>query len=96
MSTTGGMDTVREDIQNKVENVKDMMGKHSEKVVNQAIGNIQNQISAFGNQLEEYLDSIDADIQGYKFSVEKVDNGLNIDVLFKAKIKAQRESTKKE
>jgi predicted phage gp36 major capsid-like protein len=95
MSTrpTTDMETVTKDIQSKVDDIKGMVGKQSQKV-NLVVENIQKQISDFGNQIKEYLNRIDADIQGYKFSVQRVPNGLDIDLLFKATIKGQKESLK--
>jgi hypothetical protein len=36
--------------------------------------------------IAEYLNNINADIENYRFAVEKTDNGLTIDVMFKATV----------
>jgi hypothetical protein len=44
---------------------------------------------SFGNQIQEYLDSVDANIEKYKFSIEKADGGIAVDVAFKAMVKGK-------
>lgn len=50
------------------------------------------QIQAYGKQIGDYLKSIDADVRDYRFAVEKTENGLTIDVAFKASIKSSRDT----
>lgn len=49
--------------------------------------NIKSAMANYGNQIQEYLDKINANVQNYKFTVEKSANGgLSIDLEFKATI----------
>jgi hypothetical protein len=50
---------------------------------------IQNQLQTYGNQIGDYLKTMNANVEDYRFSVEKIDNGLTVDVRFKATIKQQ-------
>ncbi len=56
------------------------------KELNQSVDAVRNQLVTYGNQIQEYLSSIDAKVENYKFSVEKTPNGLSIDCEFKATI----------
>ncbi len=53
----------------------------------ESLSSMQDQIQNYNNQVSDYLKTIDTDIQDYKFSVEKVDEGIAINVMFKAIIK---------
>jgi hypothetical protein len=49
--------------------------------------NVKSQLTKYGSQIQEYLKSINANVENYKFSVEKGDNGaLSIDLEFRATI----------
>jgi hypothetical protein len=48
---------------------------------------IRGQIAKYGQQINEYLGKIDANIDTYKFSVEKSAGGMTVDVAFRATIK---------
>jgi hypothetical protein len=78
-----------QDIKNKV---SDTMTASQQKV-SQSLDTVQNQLAVYGNQIREYLNGMQADIEGYRFAVEKVDNGLTVDVLFKATIKGNQNTT---
>jgi hypothetical protein len=54
--------------------------------VGQSIDSIRTQLSSYGNQIQEYLKNVNAQVEDYKFSIEKRDNGLSIDIEFKATI----------
>ncbi|MFI5420381.1 MAG: hypothetical protein ACHQ1H_05390 [Nitrososphaerales archaeon] len=56
------------------------------KELSQSADAVRNQLVSYGNQIQEYLSSIDAKVENYKFSVEKTANGLSIDCQFKAMI----------
>jgi hypothetical protein len=57
--------------------------------VKDSFTNIQSQLQTYGNQIGEYLKTMNANVEDYRFSVEKIDNGLTVDVRFKATIKQQ-------
>jgi hypothetical protein len=63
---------------------KDLSANMGEK-----LGNIQDQLATYGVQIQDYLKSVKAEISDYKFAVEKNENGLGIDVRFKAQVKMQ-------
>jgi len=50
------------------------------------------QLISFGNQIHEYLGKVDANIENYKFSVEKLEDGIAIDVAFRATLKGAKKS----
>jgi len=48
---------------------------------------VKDQLAKYGNQIQEYLKSINANAENYKFSVEKSGSGaLSIDLEFRATI----------
>jgi hypothetical protein len=47
------------------------------------------QMVQFGNEIQEYLTRLEANVEGYKFSVEKRGEGLEVEVEFKALIHAK-------
>jgi hypothetical protein len=57
--------------------------------VKDSFTNIQSQLQTYGNQIGEYLKTMNANVEDYRFAVEKIDNGLTVDVRFKATIKQQ-------
>ena len=68
-------------------NTKDLSANTGEK-----LGNIQDQLATYGTQIQDYLKGVKAEISDYKFAVEKNENGLDIDVRFKAQVKMQETS----
>ena len=66
--------------------------KNLPSTVTQSIGNIQDQIATYGAQLQDYLKNVKADISDYKFAVEKIEGGLDIDFRFKAQVKVSNPS----
>jgi hypothetical protein len=54
-----------------------------------SFSNIQSQLQSYGNQIGEYLKTMNANVEDYRFAVEKIENGLTVDVRFKATIKQQ-------
>lgn len=51
-----------------------------------ALEEIRKQMTGFGNQLLEYFDHIQAQVENYKFTVEKHGEGVEVEVQFKAHI----------
>jgi hypothetical protein len=47
---------------------------------------VRHQLVTYGNEIEEYLKRVDANVEGYKFSVEKRGEGIEVEVEFKALI----------
>jgi len=46
-------------------------------------------LTSFGTQIQEYLDKVDANVENYKFSIEKTNGGIAVDVAFKAIVKGK-------
>ena len=40
----------------------------------------------YGSEIQQYLKNVDARVDGYRFSVEKQGDGLEVEVQFKANI----------
>jgi conjugal transfer/entry exclusion protein len=57
--------------------------------VGQSIDSIKDQLSEYGNQIQQYLKNVNATVEDYKFSIEKKENGLAIDIEFKASIQGK-------
>ena len=72
--------------------VTDAMNTQNQKM-KENFTNIQNQLQTYGTQIGDYLKTINANVEDYRFAVEKIDNGLTVDVRFKATIKQQGTTT---
>jgi hypothetical protein len=80
------------DIKDKANEMKTKMTtavSTSQAKMKDSFSTIQNQLQTYGNQIGDYLKTMNANVEDYKFAVEKIDNGLTVDVRFKATIKAQ-------
>jgi hypothetical protein len=60
--------------------------KNSENRI--SLDDAKNHLASFGNQIQEYLGKIGANIENYKFSIEKTKDGLAVDVAFRAILKS--------
>jgi len=45
---------------------------------------VKQHLSNYSNQVQDYLDKVDAKIDGFKFTLEKHGEGLTIDLSFRA------------
>ena len=52
----------------------------------------KNQLLSFSNQIQDYLNRIHANVEGYKFSIEKTNQGFSIDCKVKATLQMKEES----
>ena len=57
----------------------------SEKL-NESLERARDQLLTYGSQIQEYLEKVEANVDGYKFSVERQDDGLSIDIAFRATV----------
>ncbi len=48
--------------------------------------NVKTQLATYGGQIQDFLSGMKADIEQYKFLVEKRGDGLAVDIEFKATI----------
>jgi hypothetical protein len=63
----------------------ELKGRHEkEEKTDTSMDAIMNHLNNYGNQLREYLDHVEAKVEGYKFAVEKKENGVTIDASFRA------------
>ncbi|MGI0090399.1 MAG: hypothetical protein ACREBS_01695 [Nitrososphaerales archaeon] len=69
-------------------NVSDATRQASQKA-NESMSNVQQQLMTYGNQIQQLLNTVAANIEDYRFTVEKIEDGLKIDVAFKATIRAK-------
>jgi hypothetical protein len=72
-------------IQKATENLGKDVHAQTEKI-NESMDNAKQQLISYGNQIQEYLGEIDAKIDTYKFSIEKHDEGLTVDIVFRATV----------
>ncbi len=87
----------------KVQDVKDktteMKNTASENVKqwsqnqSKSLDDAKQQLITYGSQIQEYLGKINAKVETYKFSVEKMENGLSVDIAFKATIQSSVSTT---
>ena len=49
-----------------------------------SLENVRRQMVQFGQEIEQYLGRVEANVEGYKFTVEKRGDGLEVEVEFKA------------
>jgi hypothetical protein len=69
-----------------------MENKNDNKPIPISLEDARAKLSSLGTQIQEYLDKVDANIETYKFSVEKTEGGLAVDVSFKATVKGKQTS----
>ena len=70
--------------------------QQSSEKINDSLEGVKEQLLSFGSQIQEYLGKVDANVDGYKFSIEKQGDGLLIDIAFRAKVypRTSKHSTK--
>ena len=68
-------------------------GEKDGKNLGENLDDVKRQLLVYENQIKDYLDNIEAHVEGYKFSIEKQGDALVIDIALKAKI--QLESSKR-
>ena len=76
-------------IQNMDEKPMSTIGTEKEMHVHEhrmALEDVRKEMMHFGNQLHEYFDSVQAEVENYKFVVEKHGEGIEVEVEFKANI----------
>jgi hypothetical protein len=62
------------------------MSRHEKDEAHVSIDSVRNQITSYEHKIREYLEKLDANVEAYKFSVEKAGDGLVIDISFRATI----------
>jgi hypothetical protein len=63
-----------------------------DKMMSANLEGVGDQISTYARQLKGYLENLDAKIDSYRFSIQKEDNGMTIELNLKTTIKPKRKS----
>ncbi len=87
MATTN-TDNLSESKKNANSSVQDK-AKNSD----QPVAAVKQQLTDIGSQFKEYLNKVDTKIDGYKFSIEKHNDGLTVDFSFRATIRPKDTKT---
>lgn len=62
----------------------------------ETLKNVRSEMLSFGKQIHEYLEHIRADVDDYKFVVERHGDGIEIEVRFKAYVHPSKIATANE
>lgn len=57
------------------------------KILRFDVEDVRKEIHTLGSQIQEYLDHFQAEVENYKFTVEKNGNGLEVEVNLRALIR---------
>jgi len=69
------------------------MRKMPEAQEHRSLEKVRTQILAYEHQIKEYLEEIDANVEYYKFGVEKHGDGVTVEVSVKATIRPKHKTT---
>jgi hypothetical protein len=47
---------------------------------------IKNQLATYAAEIQEFLRNVNANVEDYKFSIKKSENGMSVDIAFKANV----------
>jgi hypothetical protein len=75
------MSTLGTEKETKHEHEHGHEGSHEHRL---EMEDVRKQITSFGNQIHEYFDHVQAEVENYKFTVEKHGDGIEVEVQFKA------------
>ena len=62
------------------------------KNLGENLEDMKRQLLVYENQVKDYLEDIEAHVDGYKFSIEKQGDALIVDIALKAKIQLKSSS----
>jgi hypothetical protein len=79
------MTTAMEKTSEAVENVSKSVHHQTEKL-NDSLDGVKKQLVSYGDQIQEYLGEVDAKVDSWKFSIEKQNEGLTVDIAFRATV----------
>ncbi|MHB1869125.1 MAG: hypothetical protein ACYCPP_09300 [Nitrososphaerales archaeon] len=77
--------TITEKVTDMRRNAGENLQESSDKL-NESLESVKEQLLTYGSQIQEYLGKVNANIDGYKFSIEKQGDGLLIDIAFRAMV----------
>jgi len=70
--------------------------EEEDKTLSTNLEGVGDQISTYARQLKGYLENLDANIDSYRFSIQKEDNGMTIELNLKTTIRPKRKSAEPE
>ena len=79
------MTTTTEKASEAMENVGKSVHHQTEKI-NDSLDGVKKQLVSYGDQIQEYLGEVDAKVDSWKFSIEKQNEGLIVDIAFRATV----------
>ena len=79
------MTTTTEKASEAMENVGKSVHHQTEKL-NDSLDTVKKQLVTYGDEIQEYLGKVDAKVDSWKFSLERRDEGLTVDIAFRATV----------
>ncbi len=83
------MTTTTQKATETMENVGKSVHHQTEKL-NDSLDTVRKQLVTYGDEIQEYLGKVDAKVDAWKFSIEKQNEGLIVDIAFRATIHPKR------
>jgi len=83
------MTTTTQKATETMENVGKSVQHQTEKL-NDSLDTVRKQLVTYGDEIQEYLGKVDAKVDAWKFSIEKQNEGLIVDIAFRATIHPKR------
>ena len=71
------------------------IGKNVNESVRDNLDDVRKQLLAYENQIKEYLSKVNANMDSYKFSVEKHGEGIVVDIAMRATIQPKGSKDRK-
>ena len=59
---------------------------HQTEKLNDSLDTVKKQLVTYGDEIQEYLGKVDAKVDSWKFSLERRDEGLTVDIAFRATV----------
>jgi hypothetical protein len=86
MSSSLNLEEQKQKIQEFAANAQEKLQEMNVKT-KESMENARYQLLTYGNQIQEYLNKIHAEVTNYKFLIEKKGNDTLVDIQFKASVK---------
>ena len=77
--------TTTEKASEAMENVGKSVHHQTEKL-NDSLDTVKKQLVTYSDEIQEYLGRVDAKVDSWKFSLERQDGGLTVDIAFRATV----------
>jgi len=59
---------------------------HQTEKLNDSLDTVRKQLVTYGDEIQEYLGKVDAKVDSWKFTIEKQNEGLTVDIAFRATV----------